>query len=147
MDHNRKCKNLPAAMTRRRVQRACAVVGFLLALTTPAAHGQNLNWEGQTGAFVTPFAYVTDSPARGIGLPAVSFHYLNGGQVLGGFYEVSKTVGFLKKRAESGFRPAGVQGPTVPGLESFEGGFNIFHAKTNLLRENAGKRSESPRFP
>jgi hypothetical protein len=30
---------------------------ILLALGAPAGRAQNLNWEGQTGAFVTPFAY------------------------------------------------------------------------------------------
>ena len=46
---------------------------IFLTLIAPAGHAQNLNWEGQTGAFVTPFAYTSPSPAGGFGLPAVEF--------------------------------------------------------------------------
>jgi len=111
---------------------------------SPAGHGQNLNWEGQTGAFVTPFAYTSSSPGRGFGLPAASFHYLDGGNVLGGFYEVSGTVGFLK-RFEAGYTRALNSDGSVPGLSPlFNGGFNIFHGKANLLGENAGKHNYIP---
>ena len=110
----------------------------------PVVYAQNLNWEGQTGAFVTPFAYTSPSPARGFGLPAVSFHYLDGGDVLGGFYEVSGTVGFLK-RFEAGYTRASNSDGSVAGLSPlFNGGFNIFHGKANLLLENAGKRNYIP---
>jgi hypothetical protein len=103
-----------------------------------------LNWEGQTGALVTPFAYTSPSPADGFGRPAVSFHYLNGGDVLGGFYEVSGTVGFLK-RFEAGYSRALSSDGSTPALSPlFEGGFNIFHAKANLLGENAGKHGYLP---
>ena len=117
---------------------------IVLTLIAPAAHAQNLNWEGQTGAFVTPFAYTSPSPAGGFGLPAVSFHYLDGGNVLGGFYEVSGTIGFLK-RFEAGYTRALNSDASVPGLSPlFDGGFNIFHGKANLLGENAGKHSYIP---
>jgi len=56
---------------------------FLIAVA-PAGQAQSLNWEGQTGAFITPFAYTSPSPAGGLGRPAVAFHYLDGGNVLGG---------------------------------------------------------------
>ena len=115
-----------------------------LASVAPAGHAQNLNWEGQTGAFVTPFAYTSPSPAGGFGLPAVGFHYLNGGNVLGGFYEVSGTVGFLK-RFEVGYTRAMNSDGSVPSLSPlFNGGFNIFHGKANLLGEKAGKHSYIP---
>jgi len=122
-----------------------AVAGILiLALAAPITHAQNLNWEGQTGAFVTPFAYASTSSANGFGLPAVSFHYLDGGDVLGGFYEVSGTVGFLS-RFEAGYTRAFNSAGTTPSLSPlFEGGFNIFHGKANLLRENAGKHDYLP---
>src|SRR5208337_3144070 len=117
---------------------------ILFAVAAPAGHGQNLNWEGQTGAFVTPFAYTSASPAGGFGLPTVSFHYLDGGNVLGGFYEASATVGFLK-RFEVGYSRALNSDGSVPTLSPlFNGGFNIFHAKANLLGENAGKHKYIP---
>jgi hypothetical protein len=82
---------------------------------------------------VTPFAYTSPSPADGFGLPAVSFHYLDGGDLLGGFYEVPGTVGFLKG-FEAGYSRALSSDGSTPALSPlFEGGFNIFHAKANLL--------------
>jgi hypothetical protein len=117
---------------------------IFLTVVAPTGHAQNLNWEGQTGAFVTPFAYTSPSPAGSFGLPAVSFHYLDGGNVLGGFYEVSGTVGFLK-RFEAGYTRALNSDGSVAGLSQlFNGGFNIFHGKANLLGENAGKRNYIP---
>ena len=115
-----------------------------LALIAPAGRAQNLNWEGQTGAFVTPFAYTSASPAGGFGAPAVSFHYLDGGDVLGGFYEVSGTVGFLR-RFEAGYSRALNSDGSTPALSPlFNGGFNIFHDKANLVSENAGKHAYLP---
>ena len=121
-----------------------SLLALFLVSIAPAGHAQSLNWEGQTGAFVTPFAYTSPSPAGGFGLPAVAFHYLNGGNVLGGFYEVSGTVGFLK-RFEVGYTRAMNSDGTVPTLSPlFDGGFNIFHGKANLLGEKAGKHSYIP---
>lgn len=118
------------------------VVAFVLA--APAARAQSLNWEGQTGAFITPFAYVSPSSSHGFGTPAVSFHYLDGGQVIGGLYQASGTVGFLKW-FEVGYTHAFNSAGSTPGLSSlFEGGFDIFHAKANLLPENAGKHNYLP---
>ncbi len=120
------------------------ILAIFLSFVAPFGHTQDLNWEGQTGAFVTPFAYTSPSPAGGFGLPAVGFHYLDGGNVLGGFYEVSATVGFLK-RFEAGYTRALNSDGSVPGLSPlFDGGFNIFHGKAILLPENAGKHSYIP---
>ena len=128
----------------QRARRGWSLLAAFIALVAPAGHAQNLNWEGQTGAFVTPFAYTSASPGGGVGLPAVSFHYLDGGNVLGGFYEVSGTVGFLK-RFEAGYTHAWNSDGSVPGLSPlFNGGFNIFHGKANLLGENAGQHSYIP---
>jgi len=128
----------------RRAILNCSLVAILFLAFAPAGHAQNLNWEGQTGAFVTPFAYTSASPAKGFGLPAASFHYLDGGDVLGGFYEVSGTVGFLQ-RFEAGYTRALNSDGSTPGLSPlFNGGFNIFHGKANLLRENAGKHNYIP---
>lgn len=122
----------------------CSLVVIFLTVVAPTGHAQNLNWEGQTGAFVTPFAYTSPSPSESFGHPAVSFHYLDGGTVLGGFYEVSGTVGFLK-RFEVGYTRASNSDGSVAGLSPlFNGGFNIFHGKANLLGENAGKHNYIP---
>ena len=48
-----------------------------------------VNWEGQTGVFVTPLAYVAPSPDSGPAAPVVAYHYLNAGKVLGGFHQFS----------------------------------------------------------
>lgn len=115
----------------------CVLIAALVALAPRLSSAQNLNWEGQTGALVTPFAYTSPSPARGIGHPAASFHYLDGGNVLGGFYEASGTVGFLKK-FEVGYTGAMNSHGVTPGLSPlFEGEFNIYHGKANLLPEGA----------
>jgi len=121
---------------------AALVVAFVLA--APAARAQSLNWEGQTGAFITPFAYVSPSSSQGFGTPAVSFHYLDGGPVIGGLYQASGTVGFLKL-FEVGYTRAFNSAGSTPGLSPlFVNGFNIFHAKANLLPENAGKHHYLP---
>ena len=121
-----------------------SLVAMLLTAVAVAGHAQNLNWEGQTGAFVTPFAYASPSPARGFGLPAASFHYLDGGNVLGGLYEASGTIGFLK-RFEVGYTRAFNSDGSLPSLSPlFNDGFNIIHGKANLLGEGAGKHSYIP---
>ena|SRR5208283_4582155 len=135
--------NRQASFVRRASWDWSLLVIFLIS-TAPVGHAQSLNWEGQTGAFITPFAYTSPSPGGGVGLPAVSFHYLDGGNVLGGFYEVSGTVGFLK-RFEAGYTRALNSDGSVPGLSPlFNGGFNIFHGKANLVGENAGKHKYIP---
>ena len=117
---------------------------LLVVFLASIAPAQNLNWEGQTGAFVTPFAYTSPSPAGGFGLPAAAFHFLDGGNALGGFYEVSGTVGFLG-RFEAGYTRAFNSDGSVPTLSPlFNGGFNVFHGKANLLGESAGKHSYIP---
>jgi len=118
---------------------ACALLGSLAVLVAPLSSAQSLNWEGQTGALLTPFAYTSPSSSHGIGLPAVSFHYLYGGNVLGDFYEASATVGLLR-RFEVGYTGAMSSKGDTPGLSPLFGGeFNIYHGKANLLPENAWK--------
>ena len=87
----------------RRAQRAVWIAGAALLLfgTRPAAT-QSLNWEGQTGVFVTPLAYNAGSPKADIGKPIIAYHFLNAGEVLGGFHTTSVTVG-LFRRAEFGY--------------------------------------------
>src|SRR5208283_1513300 len=135
--------NRQASFVRRASWDWSLLVIFLIS-TAPVGHAQRLNWEGQTGAFITPFAYASPSPAKGFGLPAASFHYLDGGTVLGGLYEASGTVGFLR-RFEVGYTRASNSDGSVPGLSPlFNGGFNIFHGKANLLAENAGRHNYIP---
>jgi len=109
---------------------------LLLALSS-SAFAQGLNWEGQTGAFVTPFAYTSGSPANGIGHPQLAFHYLNGGSVMGNDFQASITVGLLK-RIEVGYTRALVSEGDTPTLSPlFNNGFNIVHGKVNFLPENS----------
>ncbi len=120
---------------------AAAIITLWLAST---GFAQNLNWDGQTGAFVTPFAYTSGSSAHGVGRPAISFHYLNGGEVIGNNYQISATFGFLK-RFEAGYTRSLNSAGSTPGLSPlFEGGFNTFHAKGALVSENAGKKNYLP---
>jgi len=109
---------------------------MLLVLRTTPAFGQ-INWEGQTGGFITPFAYTSTSPTTGFGKPQVAFHYLNAGPVIGNLFQLSVTEGVFK-RVEFGFtRALSSQGSTPALSPLFAGGFNIFHGKVNILEENA----------
>ena len=120
---------------------------FLLLVLTAGvlpSLGQSLNWEGQTGVFVTPLAYTVPSSKKGLGKPTVAYHFLNGGKVLGNFHQASLTVGALG-RTEFGYtRDLHSQGSTA-GLSSLWGnGFNSFHGKVNIVPENYAKRKWLP---
>ncbi|MEN6534337.1 MAG: DUF3034 family protein [Bryobacteraceae bacterium] len=105
---------------------------------------QSLNWEGQTGVFITPLAYTASSPKGGIGRPIVAYHYLNAGDVLGGFHTTSVTAG-LAGRAEFGYTRAFHQLGDTAGLSPlWDGGFNIVHGKVNVLPENVNKQKWAP---
>lgn len=123
-----------------------AALGLLLFMAADVrpAWGQSLNWEGQTGVFVTPLAYTAASSKDGFGKPVVAFHFLNGGTVLGNFYTASITVGALG-RTEFGYtRDFHSQGDTA-GLSNLWGnGFNSFHGKLNFLPENLAKQKWVP---
>lgn len=114
---------------------------FFLSVSNVCAQG--LNWEGQTGAFITPFAYTSASEKDKFGKPQVSFHYLNAGNVVGNHFQTSVTVG-AAKRVEFGYtRNFSASGNSaLSGL--FSKGFNIFHGKVNLVAENAGKTKWVP---
>ncbi|MEW6128585.1 MAG: hypothetical protein AB1757_16215 [Acidobacteriota bacterium] len=123
---------------------ACAFVFALTLFSASTTSAQSLNWEGQTGAFITPFAYTSDSPVKGIGHPNVSFHYLNAGSVIGNHFQGSITVG-IAKRLEFGYTRNGAAEGSTPVFSSlFKEGFNIFHGKANLVTENAGKNNFVP---
>jgi hypothetical protein len=108
------------------------------------ATAQSLNWEGQTGVFVTPLAYTAASPNNNLGKPTVAYHYLDAGGVLGGFHTASVTEG-LFGRAEFGYTRTFHQPGTNTGLSPlWDGGFNIVHGKVNLVGENARKQNWLP---
>lgn len=107
------------------------------------ASGQSLNWEGQTGVFVTPLAYTVPSTDKGLSLPVVAYHFLNAGPVLGDFHQVSITEGAFG-RVEFGYSRDLHQEGNTPGLSMlWSSGFNAFHGKLNFLRE---RRSWVPAF-
>lgn len=97
---------------------------------------QSLNWEGQTGIFVTPLAYTIPSPQRELGLPAVAYHYFDGGPVLGGFHQASITIGAFG-RVEFGYtRDFHEYGATKGLSDLWPSGFNVVHGKFNFLAED-----------
>jgi hypothetical protein len=110
------------------------------------ARAQTLNWEGQTGIFVTPLAYTVPSSDGGLGKPVVAYHYLDGGNVLGGFHQVSITEGAFNY-LEFGYTRGLHQDGSTSGLSNLWGsGFNSFHAKLNLVPEGTRKRGWMPAF-
>lgn len=119
----------------------CAA-SFMIGTDSVAAQG--LNWEGQSGAFVTPFAYTPASPKNSVSHPEVSFHFLNTGKVIGNNYQVSVTAGAFS-RVEFGYTRSINQLGGTPGVSKlFNDGFNTFHGKVNLIPENAGKKNFIP---
>ena len=107
----------------------------MLCVAMNTASAQSLNWEGQTGVFVTPLAYAVPSTEGGFGKPVVAYHYLDAGGVLGGFHQVSVTIGAFT-RVEFGYtRNLHQEGSTAELSNLWGNGFNTFHGKVNVLRE------------
>ena len=129
-------------LSRRNLARSAIVGQFVFVLATVC--NAQLNWEGQTGGLLTPFAYTSASSARGFGPPEVAFHYMNAGPVLGNEFQASITVGFLKV-GEIGFtRSFNAQGSTPELSPDFANGFNISHIKFRLVPENAHRTKFVP---
>ena len=129
-----------------RLQRGMAAVLSGLAIMvvlTVSGMAQSLNWEGQTGAFITPFAYTSASPAKGVGHPNLSFHYLNTGSVIGNNFQASVTLGFLSK-IEIGYTRSMVSAANSTLSPLFKNGFNVVHGKVNFVPENYGKKKWVP---
>lgn len=121
---------------------ACLMLLIILGAGTLSA--QSVNWEGQTGIFVTPLAYTAASPKNNIGKPILSYHFLNAGEVLGNFHTASVTVG-MASRVEFGYTRAFHQSGETPALSPlWDKGFNIVHGKVNLIPENAGEHRWPP---
>ena len=117
-------------------------IGLMLILAITAAtgaRGQNLTLEGQTGGFITPTAYVPYS-AKGsfFSHPAVGYHYVRAGDVIGDIHTASITEGF-GNWAEVGYtRSAHTNGdnPYFSALWEFSG-MNVFHGKGVVLKEDS----------
>lgn len=106
---------------------------LFLAFVSPSA--AQLNWEGQTGGLITPFAY-TSSSTMGISRPELALHYLNGGGVVGNDFQVSITSSFLKI-GEGGFTRSFNSVGSDELAPLFANGFNAAHLKFRVVPENA----------
>jgi len=120
-----------------------ALILFAATLFPQTLFAQGLNWEGQTGALLTPFAYTAASPANKFGKPEVAFHYLNTGPVIGNDYQLSLTEG-IAKRFEIGYTAAFSSAGSKPLSYLFADGFSEFHGKATVVDENAGKNKWVP---
>jgi hypothetical protein len=133
---NNGCLNKVASNARRFGSMLAIVLMVIVGRHTAVA--QSLNWEGQTGVFVTPLAYSVSTGDARLSLPVVSYHYLNAGPVLGNFHQISITMGAFG-RVEFGYTGNLHQDGSTAGLSAlWSGGFNAFHGKVNLLRERRG---------
>jgi len=120
------------------------VLLLCLCFAARSAQAQSLAYEGPTGVFVTPLALTAASPAKGVGVPSVSYHFLAGGPVTGDFSTVSTTVGFAK-RFEMGYTGEIHNENGVSGLASqWDSGLSIVHAKANLLPDSYMKQKWIP---
>jgi len=129
-----------------------AAIALILALSLAAraTQAQSLGWEGPTGVFVTPLAHVSASPAKGLGEPSVSYHFLAGGPIIGDWSTVSVTEGFAK-RFEFGYtheihsEEGGSKAPLGPALTPlWNSGIDVVHGKVNLIPDGFGKQKWVP---
>jgi hypothetical protein len=120
-----------------------AVSLFVITAFSQNSFAQGLNWEGQTGALLTPFAYTAASPAGKFGRPEVGFHYLNAGGVVGNEYQLSITEG-IAKRFEVGYTGTFSSSGDSALSPLFANGFGAFHGKLTVVKENAGKTKWVP---
>jgi hypothetical protein len=116
---------------------------FVVTVFSQAVFAQGLNWEGQTGALITPFAYTAGSPAGKFGKPEVAFHYLNTGNVIGNDYQLSITEG-VGKHFEFGYTGAFSSSGSSPLTSLFSNGFSELHGKFTIVNENAHKTKWVP---
>jgi hypothetical protein len=74
----------------------------------------------------------------------VAYHFLNAGSVLGNFHTISVTEG-VAGVVEFGYTRDVHQEGSTAGLSPLWGsGFNLVHAKVNVVKENAGKQAWLP---
>jgi hypothetical protein len=120
-----------------------AVVVIFGVGSTSALHAQALGWEGETGVFVTPFAYTASAAGQKLH-PVVAYHYFNAGPVVGQFHEASIEVG-IGKRLEVGYTHEYHAFGSDPALSFlWQNGFEIFNGKVNLVPENSGQKAWVP---
>ncbi len=104
------------------IKKLLAALAFIVITAfSQTSFAQGLNWDGQTGAFLTPFAYTTASPNTKFGKPEVAFHYLNSGSVIGNDYQFSVTEG-VAKHFEFGYTGAFSSLGSSPDSEMFRPG-------------------------
>ncbi|HYA16700.1 MAG TPA: DUF3034 family protein [Bryobacteraceae bacterium] len=121
-----------------------SLVPLVLCGASGPLRAQSLDWEGQTGVLLTPFAYTAPSDANKAGLPVVGFHFLDAGSVLGDFETISVTEGFVK-HIELGYtRTIQEAGSNAALSPLWTAGFNIAHGKVNLVPENVKKHNWVP---
>lgn len=126
------------------VVRTLLLSAVVLVVGSSTLLAQGLNWEGQTGALLTPFAYTASSPAAKFGKPEVALHYLNSGSVVGNDYQLSITEG-VAKYFEFGFTQSFSSAGNDANLSPlFSNGYSTLHGKLNLLPENLGHRAWLP---
>lgn len=115
------------------------------AMSAPVVHAQQLGWEGSTGVFITPLAYTIATPEKEkIAKPVVGYHFLHGGDVLGTFSQISVSSGALN-RVEFGYtRTIHSAGSNATLSPLWGDGFNTFHGKVVLVKENAAKTKWVP---
>ena len=118
--------------------RSVLAVVLVVIAVSGATFAQSLNWEGQTGVFVTPLAYSVPTGNAPLSIPVVSYHYLNAGPVLGAFHQISITAGAFN-RIEFGYTGSIHQnGDTAVLSPLWSREFNTLHGKVNLFRERRG---------
>lgn len=131
--------------TKTFLMRAATRAVVTLTLAGGIARAQQLGWEGSTGVFITPLAY-TAAPSEGkkIASPVIGYHYLNGGPVLGQFSQISITSGALG-RSEFGYtHTIHATGSNTSLSPLWTDGFDTFHGKILLVKENSGKTKWVP---
>lgn len=130
---------------------AAACLMAITAFSASSYAQTGLNWDGQTGALLTPFAYTAPSPEKKLGKPEVAFHFLAGGPVVGNQMTLSVTEGF-GSRFEAGFtsnfdvegsNSVNVDSPKLPGA-LFDGGYTTIHGKFTVIKENGYKTKWLP---
>ena len=118
----------------------------VLAVSTFAAHAQNMTLEGQTGGFITPTGYTVQSDAGHLfSKPVVGFHFVAAGNVIGSVYTLSVTEG-LANRFEVGYTRSMHSNGDNPYYSPlwFYNGFGLVHGKANIITEEMGKHAWVP---
>lgn len=115
------------------------LLALLAGVLSPFAKAQNLTLEGQTGGFITPTGYVLQAhPGHDYSKPAVGYHFINAGSVIGTISTLNVTEG-LYNRVEFGYtRTIHTNGSDkLYGPLWYFSGMNILHGKVNVVKEDS----------